>query len=678
MTDFAAVVRFVHLTAAVLLAGSFGFVLLVARPAFLVAKDSSHSNYRTFVQLQFTIARCCLAVILLSAFAVLWIQSVYISDGSAESAASFAALISLTTETQYGRVWLTRMSVALLLAVLLFSQSRDKNLSASFSAIVAGAVLSGGLLAALAFAGHASATEGWAFVLQVSIDAIHLLATGLWLGGLIPLVLLLRQCRSDADAESHACAKLATQRFSAVALLSMTLLAASGFYNGWNLIGGFAPLLGTAYGHLLLLKLALLLPLLTVGAINLWRLKPMILEMPSLQTADMTTALRLLTRNAIMETAVGVAILLIVGYLGVTPPARHVQPDWPLSFRWEWSLLDEMPKARAASNRTLVWAAVASVALGAALLRRRRTVAAWIAVGASSYAIYTIGTVVSIDAYPATYKRPLVAYQAISVANGSALYQDSGCVACHGPNGFGDGPSGADLRPAPADLTAPHANAHTAGDLYWWLSYGVDPTSAMPGFGASLSEEERWDLINFLRALSSGERARNLAPVIGNEPWLAAPDFTYRTNSGETKTLKDHRGNKIVLLVLLNVEDTEARLQQISVALPQLKAAGIEVIVVPNLIDYLFVADKLPGSIVNEGVREIAETYILFARSFSDENLPTTTPHVEFLIDKQGYIRARWLPAEGNAWRDFAGLLSQVALLQKEKPRAPAPDEHVH
>jgi putative copper resistance protein D len=200
----------------------------------------------------------------------------------------------------------------------------------------------------------------------------------------------------------------------------------------------------------------------------------------------------------------------------------------------------------------------------------------------------------------------------------------------------------------------------------------------MPGFGESLSEEEQWDLINYLRALSSGERARNLAPVIEDIPWLVAPDFTYGTNSGETRTLKDHRGSKIVLLILLNLEDTEKRLQQLATGLPQLQAAGVEVIVVPNLIDYLYVANKLPGLIVNEGIREISETYKLFARSFTDENLITAAPHVEFLIDKQGYIRARWLPAEGEAWSEIAGLMSQVELLRKEKPRALAPDDHVH
>src|SRR5882762_6507624 len=49
----------------------------------------------------------------------------------------------------------------------------------------------------------------------------------------------------------------------------------------------------------------------------------------------------------------------------------------------------------------------------------------------------------------------------------------------------------------------------------------------MPPFGAALGEEERWDLINFIRALAAGERARQMTPVVQpNRPWLVAPDFT--------------------------------------------------------------------------------------------------------------------------------------------------------
>jgi hypothetical protein len=68
-------------------------------------------------------------------------------------------------------------------------------------------------------------------------------------------------------------------------------------------------------------------------------------------------------------------------------------------------------------------------------------------------------------------------------------------------------------------------------------------------------------------------------------------------------------------------------------------------------------------------------------RFFEVENWPAwryVTPRVECLIDKQGCVRARWLPAENDAWRNLDRLFSQVELLRKERPRAPAPDDHVH
>jgi putative copper resistance protein D len=346
---------------------------------------------------------------------------------------------------------------------------------------------------------------------------------------------------------------------------------------------------------------------------------------------------------------------------------------------------------------------------------------ALIGLGALAYAGRVITDAVSTDAYPTTYKRPAVAYQAISVANGKYLYEDSGCAACHGASGYGDGPLADELRPKPADLTAPHANMHTAGDLLWWLSHGVKNTS-MPGFSQSLSEEESWDLINFMRALSSGDRARSLAPVIENEPWLVAPDFSYVTNSGEAKTLRDHRGKNIVLLILLMDRSSDERVQQLANAFPQFQSLDVEIILIPESLRETTevltagnqaesstppkspshpplakgegrgfnrsaevaslaersVAERLSGLIASEGIREISETYKLFARSFSDESLVAGPRHVEFLIDKQGYIRARWLPAENDAWRNIDRLLSQIELLRKEKPRGPAPDEHVH
>jgi len=333
-------------------------------------------------------------------------------------------------------------------------------------------------------------------------------------------------------------------------------------------------------------------------------------------------------------------------------------------------------QARENAVHGMLGAAVGIVALLFAVFWHRiRILAGAVGLGLWIYASVAILSLVSIYAYPTTYKRPPTAYQAISVANGKQLYVRSGCQDCHGPAGHGDGPAAAQLDPKPADLTAPHASSHTAGDLFWWISYGMQK-SAMPGFAGTLGEDDRWNLIYFLRALADSERVRSLSPIVEGEPWLVAPDFSYGTGTGDTKTLKEYRGNKIILLVLPSRRNLAERLAQLSAASPRLQSAGVEIIVVPDPTDHPGIVYS--GLIATEGQAEIIDTFSLFARSLLDDNLVSGSPSTEFLIDRQGYIRARWLPAEGDAWTNADDLLAQIDFLKKEKPGAPAPDWHVH
>jgi putative copper resistance protein D len=110
--------------------------------------------------------------------------------------------------------------------------------------------------------------------------------------------------------------------------------------------------------------------------------------------------------------------------------------------------------------------------------------------------------VVLVDAYPTTYLRNPVPFQATVVQRGEALFQTH-CVVCHGPGGRGDGPAAAGLNPKPADLTAAHVDDHTDGDIFWWLTYGIAGT-AMPSFEHALSDSERWELIRYVRSLRHG------------------------------------------------------------------------------------------------------------------------------------------------------------------------------
>lgn len=93
-----------------------------------------------------------------------------------------------------------------------------------------------------------------------------------------------------------------------------------------------------------------------------------------------------------------------------------------------------------------------------------------------------------------------------SLARGAELY-GTYCVNCHGDGGMGDGPAGQALDPLPAPI------AHTSrmlGDdyMFWRVSEGGlhEPfSSAMPRWQDVMDEQARWDVINYVRALGSGQ-----------------------------------------------------------------------------------------------------------------------------------------------------------------------------
>lgn len=104
----------------------------------------------------------------------------------------------------------------------------------------------------------------------------------------------------------------------------------------------------------------------------------------------------------------------------------------------------------------------------------------------------------------ATQRANPIRSTADSIARGRSLYL-ANCSSCHGPNGAGDGPGAARLLPSPGTLagSVPHLSA---GALNYRITNGMVVTS-MPAFASSLTENDRWDLVNYLRATwpSEGE-----------------------------------------------------------------------------------------------------------------------------------------------------------------------------
>lgn len=81
---------------------------------------------------------------------------------------------------------------------------------------------------------------------------------------------------------------------------------------------------------------------------------------------------------------------------------------------------------------------------------------------------------------------------------GKATYNKL-CSICHGPKGKGDGMAGMALNPKPANFTKAIIQDQTDGAIFWKLSEGRSP---MAGYKSSLSEDERWQLVTYLRTFN--------------------------------------------------------------------------------------------------------------------------------------------------------------------------------
>ncbi len=682
MNGLAIVIRSVHLAALTLVVGSFAFLLLVARPAFKKGGPEGGSTFALFDQLLLRLARWSLLVTLVSALMWLGIQTAIVTGRPLIQALTLGTITPLLTKTHFGKVYVLRLIlIALLFGFLLF-QGHERDEADWIALRLQCGLLGISLIATLALAGHAAATEESTRLFHLVADSIHLGAAAVWLGGLPPLFFLLTSARKSLVPSWVVVAQEATRRFSILGIVSVTSLILTGVVNGWFLVGAFPPLVGTPYGRFLMAKLCLLLPLIAIAASNLLRLKPQLLAVPPSASGEtLIEVLRRLKRNVLVEACLGATILLIVGALGITPPALHVQPSWPFSFRLSWEAYKNAPGIRLALAARSLGLLLGGVALGYAILRRRYC--PW-AIGVGLAAVGYFGTitlrVIAVDAYPTTYLRPAVPYSALSISKGAHLYEQH-CAVCHGVSGYGDGPAAAGLAKKPADLTAKHTGDHTAGDLFWWLTYGIQG-SPMPGFKESLSEEDRWDLINFLRALAASEQARAMTSLVEPTPWLVAPDFTFGIGVGAAETLKDNRGKTMIHLVLFTLPGSLPRLEQLDRAWWDIGLAGARVLAVPmrdvNEIYAKLGARASNFPVVVDGSQEIVETYTLLRRTLTTEDIPPIPPHMEFLIDRQGYIRARWIPGDSRGWSEISRLLYEIGWLANEAPAVPAPGEHVH
>ncbi|PYL06207.1 MAG: hypothetical protein DME33_14325 [Verrucomicrobia bacterium] len=232
---------------------------------------------------------------------------------------AFSATASLTVlfETNFGHVWQLRLGLIAVALVLAVSRLAPNDAPRHRLIVVLG-FLSVVLLVSLAWISHAAAARMQP--LGLLGDALHLCAAGAWIGGLAPLAIFLTHARGSLSLGE--CAGLVLKRFSTLSLSCVSVLVMGGVSNSWLLVGSIHALFATRYGSLLLLKLTLFGILVGFGARNRFVIKTKLLN--ASPSSDMLAQLR---RNVICEACVGLAVVIIVACLGVTPPARHASSE---------------------------------------------------------------------------------------------------------------------------------------------------------------------------------------------------------------------------------------------------------------------------------------------------------------------------------------------------------------
>jgi mono/diheme cytochrome c family protein/ketosteroid isomerase-like protein len=87
-----------------------------------------------------------------------------------------------------------------------------------------------------------------------------------------------------------------------------------------------------------------------------------------------------------------------------------------------------------------------------------------------------------------------------AITAGAKVYEVN-CARCHGPKGAGDGPGAKAIKPAPPDLTGREAQSRPDGELFYKITEGKRP---MPPMKSALTDEQRWQLVHFVRTLRPG------------------------------------------------------------------------------------------------------------------------------------------------------------------------------
>ncbi|QXI04042.1 copper homeostasis membrane protein CopD [Pseudomonas tensinigenes] len=281
MSEALVLCRFVHFIVVLMLFGAWLF-----RP--LLLKDEAPQVDRHLARL----ARWLAAVALLSGIA--WALLITASMAGSAAAAFDPDTVALVLgNTFFGQVWRWHLLINAVLLALLFTPWR--------SSMPLRLGLSGLLLATLAPVGHGAMLDGVSGQLLILNQIVHLTCVAAWLGGLLLLVMILRQPTEPM--------REVLRRFSGVGYALVAGLLITGLINVRVLTGQWWPTpLFSGFALILLIKALIVLGMLGLALFN------------RLRVDDCEQRMGALRRSVMLEWLLGIGAVAAVSLLGTLPP----------------------------------------------------------------------------------------------------------------------------------------------------------------------------------------------------------------------------------------------------------------------------------------------------------------------------------------------------------------------
>ncbi|RXN88205.1 cytochrome C [Achromobacter aloeverae] len=296
------------------------------------------------------------------------------------------------------------------------------------------------------------------------------------------------------------------------------------------------------------------------------------------------------------------------------PRLTSLQPPWPFAWRYD----TDLPVSPYVWRKLALAAAMTATAATAALaavwgLRRRRW--RWAALVAATLLFantpWPRPALYLAPAVPTSFDRSPLPFTPASLLQGAAAYQ-ARCAACHGAAADGRGPLAATLPTWPSALGQPLFQNRLEGEIYWRIRHHAD--------AAGMDAETAWRVIDYLRAVAYGESGGAGMPAV------PAPGLALTCRGRGRMPLSALRGQpvRIVAHGPATAQDERDDPRVVTVVLTRGAA-----------IDAECTSDDADAWVA----------YALLAGATGD-----TLAGAQFLVDRQGWLRARHAGGDAPAW----------------------------